>query len=245
MRSTRLATLACAALATLAPAQGGAWKAQVDLGVSLAEGNTQTSDIDLLVNASHEGERLRHTITVNTHRSTATIDGAELTTQDIVDADYALRIQQTERWYATVNVDSYRDIGLDGRLTLTAGAGRDLIDTETATLTIDFGAGGTTERVDAAEAGNVGDAGDAERTVFRWGVTGERMLSDRLTLFGGARALHLDGGGDIYDGEIGLRLSFSERLSAGFRLDVHDENPPLPGREPRDVLMSLTIGASF
>lgn len=236
MRSSRPAILVCAALAMLAPAHAGAWEAQVDLGVSVAEGNTETSDIDLLVSATREGERLQHAINVNIHRSTATIDGAQVTTQDIVDADYALRIQQTERWYTTINLDSYRDVGLDGRVTLTAGAGRDLIDTETATLMFDFGAGRTVERL---------DAGDRRETALRWGISGERILNERLTLFGGARALHLNGGADIYDGEIGVRLSFTERLSAGFRLDVHDENPPLPGREPRDLLVSLTIGASF
>ena len=236
MRSTRLVILVCAALATLAPAQAGAWEAQVDLGVSVAEGNTETSDTDLLVSATHEGERLQHELTVNIHRSTATIDGAEVTTQDIVDADYALRIQQTERWYTTINLDSYRDVGLDGRITLTAGAGRDLIDTETATLTIDFGVGGTTESVETE---------DIDEAVFRWGVSGERLLNERLTLFGGARALHLNGGAAIYDGELGVRLSFTERLSAGFRVDIHQEDPPRSGREPRDVLVSLTIGASF
>ncbi len=236
MRSGRLSILACTALTVLPVAQTGAWEAQVDLGVSVAEGNTETSDIDLLVSATREGERLQHAINVNIHRSTATIDGAQVTTQDIVDADYALRIQQTERWYTTINLDSYRDVGLDGRVTLTAGAGRDLIDTETATLMFDFGAGRTVERL---------DAGDRRETALRWGISGERILNERLTLFGGARALHLNGGADIYDGEIGVRLSFTERLSAGFRLDVHDENPPLPGREPRDLLVSLTIGASF
>lgn len=236
MRSSRLSSLACAAVTVLPVAQTGAWEAQVDLGVSVAEGNTETSDIDLLVSATHEGERLQHSINVNIHRSTATIDGAEVTTQDIVDADYALRIQQTERWYTTINLDSYRDVGLDGRITLTAGAGRDLIDTETATLMFDFGAGRTVERL---------DSGDRRETALRWGISGERILNERLTLFGGARALHLDGGADIYDGEIGVRLSFTERLNAGFRLDIHDENPPLPGREARDLLVSLTIGASF
>ena len=236
MRSTRLVILVCAALATLAPARAGAWEAQVDLGVSVAEGNTETSDTDLLVSATHEGERLQHEFAVNIHRSTAAIDGVEVTTQDIVDADYALRIQQTERWYTTINLDSYRDVGLDGRVTLTAGAGRDLIDSETATLTIDFGAGGTTESVETE---------DIDETVFRWGLSGERLLNERLTLFGGARALHLDGGAAIYDGEVGVRLSFTERLSAGFRLDIHQEDPPRSGREPRDVLVSLTIGASF
>lgn len=236
MRSSRLTILACAALAALPAAYAGAWEAQVDLGVSVAQGNTETSDTDLLVSATHEGERLQHTITVNTHRSTATIDGEEVTTQDVVDADYSLRIQHTERWYTTINLDTYRDIGLDGRLTLTAGAGRDLVDTETATLAFDFGAGRTAERL---------DAGDRRETALRWGISGERILSERLTLFGGARALHLNGGAAIYDGEIGVRLSFTERLSAGFRLDIHEESPPLPGREPRDLLMSLTIGASF
>lgn len=236
MRSTRLVIVVCAASATLATAQARAWEAQVDLGVSVAEGNTETSDTDLLVSATHEGERLKHEFAVNIHRSTATINGVEVTTQDIVDADYALRIQQTERWYTTINLDSYRDVGLDGRVTLTAGAGRDLIDTETATLTIDFGVGGTTESVETE---------DIDETVFRWGVSGERLLNERLTLFGGARALHLDGGAAIYDGEVGVRLSFTERLSAGFRLDIHQEDPPRSGREPRDVLVSLTIGASF
>ena len=147
-----------------------------------------------------------------------------------------MRIQQTERWYTTINLDSYRDVGLDGRVTLTAGAGRDLIDTDTATLMVDFGAGRTAERL---------DAGNRRETAFRWGISGERILSERLTLFGGARALHLNDGADIYDGEIGLRLSFTERLNAGFRLDIHNENPPLPGREPRDLLVSLTIGVSL
>ena len=236
MRSRRPSLFACAALAVLPAAQAGAWEAQVDLGVSVAQGNTETSDTDLLVSATHEGERLQHTITINTHRSTATIDGMEVTTQDVVDADYALRIQHTELWYTTVNLDSYRDVGLDGRITLTAGAGRDLIDTDAATLMFDFGAGRTSERL---------DTGDRQETAFRWGISGERVLSERLTLFGGARALHLNGGADIYDGEIGVRLSFTERLSAGFRLDIHEENPPLPGREARDLLISLTIGASF
>ncbi len=236
MRSSCRTLLACAALTVLVPAQSGAWEAQIDLGVSIAQGNTETSDTDLLVSATHEGERLQHAINVNIHRSTATIDGAQITTQDIVDADYALRIQQTERWYITVNLDSYRDVGLDGRLTLTAGAGRDLIDTDTTTLMVDFGAGRTAERI---------DAGDRRETAFRWGISGERILSERLTLFGGARALHLNDGADIYDGEVGVRLSFTERLSAGFRLDIHNENPPLPGREPRDLLVSLTIGVAL
>ena len=236
MRSSCLNILACAAPAVFVAAQAGAWEAQVDLGISVAQGNTETSDTDLLVAATHEGGRLQHSITVNTHRSTATLGGTELTTQDVVDADYALQIQRTGRWYTTVNLDSYRDIGLDGRLTLTAGAGTDLLDSALATVSVDFGAGRTVERISGA---------DLEESVVRWGVTAEHALSERLTLFGGARGLHLNGGANIYDGEAGVRLSLTERLSAGFRVDVHQEKPPRSGREPTDLLMSLTIGVSF
>ena len=218
------------------------WEGNADLGISFATGNTESLDTDLALDAMWTGERFTHEFDLTAYRSDvfADLGGPWLRAQNVVDADYAMRFSiRGSRWYGTVNADGYYDLGIDGRLTGSVGGGRQLVDTDRHTLTLEAGVGQTVQR--APEA-----AFEFGETAWLWSLEGQWwLLPERLEFTAGVRGLHIAGRGEIYDGETVLRLVVLGPLTAGLRVDVHRETQPAPGREPTDILARLTLGVAF
>ena len=218
------------------------WEGNADLGISFATGNTESLDTDLAFDAIWNGERFTHEFDLTAYRSdiSADLGGPLLRAQNVVDADYAMRVSlRGSRWYGTVNADAYYDLGLDWRFTGSVGAGVELVDSERHTLTVETGVGQTVQRAAETEF-------EFGETAWRWSVEGQWwLIPERLEFVAGVRGLHIGGHGDVYDGETVLRLVMFGPLTAGLRVDVHKETRPLPGREPTDLLARLTLGVVF
>lgn len=218
------------------------WEGNADLGISFATGNTESLDTDLALTATWSGERFTHDFDLTAYRSDVSDEGGEtrIRAQNVVDADYAMRFSvRGSRWYGTVNADAYYDLGIDGRLTGSVGGGRELVDTDRYTLTVEAGVGQTVQRAPDA-------AFEFGETAWLWSMEGQWwLIPERLEFSAGVRGLHIGGRGDVYDGETVLRLVVLGPLTAGLRVDMHRETQPPPGREPTDILARLTLGVVF
>ncbi|MDE0004394.1 MAG: DUF481 domain-containing protein [Rhodospirillaceae bacterium] len=218
------------------------WEGNVDLGISFATGNTESLDTDLALDATWTGERFTHEFDLTAYRSDifADLGGPWIRAQNVVDADYAMRFRRLgSSWYGTVNADAYYDLGIDGRLTGSVGGGRQLVDTDRHTLTVEAGVGQTVQRAPNA-------AFEFGETAWLWSLEGQWwLIPERLEFTAGARGLHIAGRGEVYDGETVLRLVVLGPLTAGLRVDMHRETHPPPGREPTDILARLTLGVVF
>ena len=231
-----------AVLAFPAAAAHAEWEGNADFGVAFATGNTESLDTDVALAATYTGGLLTHEFNITGHRSDiyADLGGPWIRAQNVVDADYAMRFSRKDaRWYGTFNADSYYDLGLDGRLTASVGAGLQLVDSKRYSIAAEAGAGQTVQRATDA-------AFDFGETALRWSLEGQWwLIADRLEFSTGVRGLHVAGRGEIYDGEAILRLVVLGPLNAGLRVDVHRETQPRPGREPTDILARLTLGVQF
>ena len=231
-----------AMLALTSPGALAEWEGNADLGISFATGNTESLDTDLALAAMWSGERITHEFDLTAYRSDIATDpgGPLIRTQNVVDADYAMRFSVGgSRWYGTVNADGYYDLGIDGRLTGSVGGGRQLVDTDRQSLTVEAGVGQTVQRAPDA----VFEFGE---TAWLWSLEGQWwLIPERLEFAAGVRGLHIAGQGDVYDGETVLRVVMLGPLTAGLRVDVHRESQPRPGREPTDILARLTLGVAF
>ena len=243
MNNTNVRRLVLVAVVGLAGTGARAeWDGSADLGISFATGNTESLDTDVALDATWTGERFTHEFDLTAHRSDifADLGGPWIRAQNVVDADYAMRFgRRDSRWYGTANADAYYDLGLDWRLTGSLGGGVQLVDSERYTLMLEAGVGQTVQRAPdlAFEFGE---------TALRWSLEGQWwLLPERLEFSAGVRALHIAGHGEIYDGEVILRLVVFGPFTAGLRMDVHRETQPRPGREPTDFLARLTLGVMF
>lgn len=218
------------------------WEGNADLGISFATGNTESLDTDLALDAIWSSERFTHEFDLTAYRSDlfADLGGPWIRAQNVVDADYAMRFSRRDsRWYGTVNADGYYDLGIDGRLTGSVGGGRELVDTDRYTLTVEAGVGQTVQRAPDV-------AFDFGETAWLWSMEGQWwLIPERLEFSAGVRGLHIGGRGEVYDGETVLRLVVLGPLTAGLRVDVHRETQPPSGREPTDILARLTLGVVF
>ena len=218
------------------------WEGNADLGISFATGNTESLDTDLALAAMRTGERITHEFDLTAYRSDIAAEpcGPRIRAQNVVDADYAMRYRiRGSRWYGTFNADGYYDLGIDGRLTGSVGGGRQLVDAEHRSLTVEAGVGQTVQRAPDA----VFEFGE---TAWLWSLEGQWwLIPERLEFAAGVRGLHIAGRGDVYDGETVLRLVVNAPFTAGLRVDVHRESQPPPGREPTDILARLTLGVAF
>ena len=170
----------------------GEWEGYADLGVSFATGNTESLDTDLALDATWTGERFTHEFDLTAYRSDifADLGGPWIRAQNVVDTDYAMRFRRLgSSWYGTINADAYYDLGIDGRLTGSVGGGRQLMDTDRHTLTVEARVGQTVQRAPDA-------AFEFGETAWLWSLEGQWwLIPGRLEFTAGARGLHIAGRG--------------------------------------------------
>ncbi len=228
---------------------GAEWETSADLGVLLSTGNSRARDATVVLSGKRGEGRFEQLFGVSLARSegSGSADSAcdtwcpRVRTRDQLDIDYEARWRIEPAWYLLGNFELFRDPikEIDGRITLGAGAGRTLRESDAGSLTTDIGISQVRESL-------IG--GNQNNPALRWGVTFNHWLQpERFELFHHNQLLKiLDAArGAVWDSGSGIRFHLSDTWQASLRLDLQHETQPAPGRERTDATYSATLGIKF
>ncbi len=217
------------------------WEAQADMGYVVSTGNTETTNISLIVGAQRSGERIDHVIGVNIAQAEADSSGSSVKTKDQFDLDYEFRWNASPTWYALGNVEYFADAikDIDSRISVGLGGGRTFWKNDRGSLTSDLGVSQVFEQL-ANESEN--------NPALRWGLRyGYWVRPDEIELFHDNQVLHIlaSDRGTVWSSGSGVRVYLNENWNAGLRVGLQYETKPNAGRGQTDTTISLTLGAKL
>ena len=217
------------------------WAAQADMGYVVSTGNTETTDISLIVGAQRSGERIDHVIGVNIAQAEADSSGSTVKTKDQLDLDYEFRWNASPTWYALGNVEYFADAikDIDSRISVGLGGGRTFWKNDRGSLTSDLGVSQVFEKL---------DDGNENNPALRWGLRyGYWLRPEEIELFHDNQVLHIlaSDRGTVWSSGSGVRVYLNENWNAGLRVGLQYETKPNVGRRKTDTTIALTLGAKL
>ena len=218
------------------------WDVHVDLAMTNATGNTETSDFNFVAGATRVGERFDSVLGGEWHRS----DTEQLRAKDQLDLNYDLRWKYRESWYAVANFEYFRDAikDIDRRYTAGAGVGHTFWTSAHGSLSTDGGISQVFEQLATATDPGRSDINPA----LRWSLSYQHWLApDRLELFHHNQLLHILAAdrGTVWDSDTGVRWHVNSRWQAGLRLDLQHETAPAAGRGKTDAAYAVSLGVKL
>ena len=154
-------------------ALGQDWSSRADLSLVLSSGNTDTRNLNTLVESVYKKDTVQHSFAVLVSNEEAD----ETTTKDQLDVDYAYKRFMSEKWYVAGNAEYFRDElkDIDERITLGAGAGYQFWDNSLGALSMELGVSAVREDLDGEQEDN---------PAVRWALEYKRfLLAKRMELF--------------------------------------------------------------
>ena len=218
------------------------WTTKADMGYVVSTGNTETTDISLIVGAKRSGPRIDHVIGVNVAQAEADDStGSTVRTKDLLDLDYEFRWNASATWYALGNVEYFADgiKEIDSRISVGLGGGRTFWKNDRGSLTSDLGISQVFEEL--------GDENE-NNPAIRWGLRyGYWLREDEIELFHDNQVLHIldSGRGSVWSSGSGIRFYLNESWNAGLRVGVQYETEPNEGRNNTDTTIAFTLGAKL
>lgn len=113
------------------------WRGTVDFGLTLTEGNSETTSLSAGAGVVHRLERHRWTLTGSLLRSTS--EGEETANRGTASAQYDFFPVERFFFFGRVRAGYNRPAGLTRRLTTGVGAGYSLVETDLVTLSAEGG----------------------------------------------------------------------------------------------------------
>ena len=214
------------------------WTARVNLGTSKSSGNTDNASLNIDAEAVGRGEKDR--ITLLTEFNLEATDGEETADNQRLVGQYDRFI--SEQWFAylqgSAERDKFQDLNL--RTTIGPGAGRQIIDTEKTSLSVEFGPTFVNE--------DFGTALDREFLTGRWAVKFDMFVFDGFAqLFHSHEGLiNLEDTGDILiRTRQGARIPLRSDLNMAAQVNLDYDAEPAPGRDTMDTKYILSLGYRF
>lgn len=213
------------------------WEHYVETGLSLSQGNSETSDIKILTESNLVHKTREYTLKNSIAREIVEAN----TTKSQIDSNLRTRSNYNRGTFNSLNLGYYRDPfkGVNSRVTTSAGLGYNFRDDSLGKLASEIGISGIFEEF---------QVGSDDAIAIRWQV-------DFLkTIFGGRfEAFHNHTGLTKFDelgsfvlaSSSGLRYALTGGLDLNFRADIYHETDPPPDAENTDLTYSATLGVSF
>ena len=217
------------------------WDVAVDLAMTSATGNTETSDFNLVARATRTGERFDHVLGTLWHQGKT----EHVLAKDQLDVNYDLRWKYGASWDAGANFEDFRDPikDIDQRYTAGAGFGHTFWTSSRGSLSTDGGVSQVFEHL-----ASVTQASKSDHPALRWSLSYQHWLvPDRLEAFHNNQVLHIlaSDRGTVWDSDTGLRLHVNSRWQAGLRLDLQHETAPVAGRGKTDAAYAVSFGVKL
>ena len=234
-RCTRLGVL-LAILALAANAEDGletSWDTTLSLGLSGTRGNSETLTFNGELDAAREWGRQELRVGIEGSYSEAESDDTGESETTAQDARASLRYKYSvrPRWYVYTDDSILHDepAGLDYRLIAGVGAGRFLLDGQTARLSVEVGAAYIREEFS--------DGGSDDAAAPRLGVRYDLAPGGSAKVWAAAEYLPQAGEWDAYllNGEAGIEAVVNSRISLRTVLQDRYDSVPPDDRKHNDI----------
>ncbi len=221
---------------TNAPTVVSPWRRQIDFGMGLTRGNTDSVRYSGALDVVRETER--SLLRLRTFGASGKSEGQ----RDAQNLGASERIERmlTESWYALQTLDYWRDTiaELDYRVTGIVSPGLRVVRTPTARFNVEAGGGYVEERKEADANGFA-----AARLAF----TAERILNPFVLAWCGAEYLPRIDNLNIYfvNAEAGITVAMPPRLSLNTTLRQRYDSRPSEDKSSEDLALTTAVSARF
>lgn len=213
------------------------WATRVDLSAVFSSGNSSTESFNTLAESRLKQPNAQHLATLL--RNTEKSEG--ITSKDQVDLSYGYKRFISARWFGSANSNYFRDElkDIDQRLTLGAGVGLQIWNSDRGVLSTEFGVSAVQERLNGLNRVN---------PAARWAIDFQRFfLNRRVEVFHRQSILSIaaEERGQVLTSSTGIRFALSDRIDTALRTDLNYETDPPPGNKKADTTYTLGVGLKF
>lgn len=221
---------------TNAPPVASPWRRQIELGLSLTSGNSDTLRYTASVDARRETEQTL----VRLRGSVAEGESEGMKDTENMGLGERFELLLTEKWYVMQTLDWWRDpiAEIDYRVTGIWSPGYHLVRTVSSLVNLEAGAGYVQEQKDGVEDGYM--AG-------RLAVALERVLNPYVMGWLMAEYLPRVDDMDVYfmNAEAGLSSALPPRLALNVVLRERYDSSPIDEKESSDLALTASLSARF
>lgn len=230
------ATIADISLLAPPPNDDPVWTSRIDAMFGLSNGNAKTRALNIIGDSLYSQGRNEHH--VSAYWADEEADGED--TRKQMEIDYGYRRYLENNWYASANVEYFKDElkFVDPRLTVGASLGKLFWDNALGRLSAEIGVSQVFEDL----------AGESESNpAVRWALDYNRFLSAKTEFYHNHEILKILGGGrgEIFDSSTGLRYALSDALSVSLRADLRHETEPPADAHRSDITYGVGVGYVF
>ena len=217
------------------------WAGGGNLGLALARGNSDTTNLALAFNADRKTTTDEWNITAASIYSTSTTNNLTSTTANALGGAIRYDRNITPRlfWFGLFTGMYDRQQDLDERLSPNGGLGYHLIASKVTTLDILGGIGYTYENYSTGMTNNIINATIGEELTHKFNAT--TSINERLYFYP-----YLNQNGN-YRGtfDFGLASKFYHALTWNLNFgDIYNSHP-VPGKKDNDLLLTTGLGITF
>lgn len=211
--------------------------AEANVGVTFTSGNSESENMHLDGRLVTRTKRNRYTLSGEYNEEESENILVKQNWSGLVKYDHFV----SEKWYwfnsATFESDEFADLEL--RSAIAAGMGYQFFETDTRSLSVEFGPSYIDENFETAPDDSFFGA--------RWAVDYDQRLWDGLSFFHyNEGLLGLENTDDLtIRSRTGLRMNVTERVIARIQTAVDWDNSPPEGTDSTDYEHSLTVGYRF
>lgn len=211
------------------------WSGSVGLGLFSASGNTESTSVNLDIEAGLEYERWRHALAVTAYA--ASEDGED--TAERYSGRLQSNYQLTERTYlfAAGRYETDRFGAFDRRASLTAGVGRRLVATDALELDAEAGAGYRVSEPDGTNERN-GESVVSLRGDLAWRLSATSAFTQELEVISGSdntATRSVTGLESDLTGDLALKVTYTVEHNSDVPADT----------ENTDTFTAITLAYAF
>ena len=233
-----------ALLALVAPAAQAQWSGKAELGVMLADGNTESKSANTKVDLTHQGTKWKNNIYVAAQYG----ENAEFATAERYEARYQADLRMTDKlsWFFGLRGEEDRFSGFAYQATASTGVTYQFIDNPTSKLDTSIGAGyrrlqpQTLIQTDAGEVlARIKGEEDSE-PVATLGSNFEHSFNDSTKI---TNKFLAEAGADntsVTD-DIALAVNMTDILALAVGIGVRYNSDPPPLAESTDTLFTVNL----
>lgn len=211
------------------------WRGKGELGFVKTSGNTETSTLNLALEFVYEKEKWRHTLsgTMLKSKKSGTTDAERWTAG--IQSDY--KFSEKSYLFGAFRYDSDKFAGFDPVTTISAGYGRQLIETEKHFLLGEVGAGYRSQENTLTGEKDKG-AIFRGRLDYRWHITKTTEFGNLFLVEAGSDNTFLQNDTSL---SVAINKAFAIKLAYQYR---HNTDPPL-GSDSTDTQFTTNLVYNF
>ena len=212
------------------------WKSRLDTGLQISTGNSSLENYNLSGESKNLDNRVETTITGRIAQEIA--EGQVI--KDQLALGLNTKLYYDEKWFGSLNLDSFRDPlkDIDLRISASLGIGHQFFEHTHSGLTAELGISRLFENHDMAA--------DDQEFGLRWQVNYRKTIfGDRIEAYHVQTGVGLPSSEFIFTSTNGLKYLLSDTYDLNFRMELQHESDPAVGKKPTDIAYIAGLGISI